>query len=261
MSNNELNNGLSELKIFEYSFENEDEGSDALSGEGSSSVKIGCIPRSQEYYNKDEYLELAVDMLIDNENINLIMPEQMHSNEVIEVTEENIEEDLQCDAIFTKLPNICLCIESSDCLPIHFVSKKHNIVGLIHAGWRSLVSGLIQNTFEKIGNLEDLSIMVGPCISAENYEIKKDLVEELTTIDKIYLDYIKNVDGKYFFDIKNLGIDIIKSCNYQNIYDSDINTYNDDKFISYRKQKQLDVNTESYMTNFISFACRYQDIK
>ena len=54
----------------------------------------------------------------------------------------------EADASFTSDSGIVCGILTADCLPV-FVSKKDgSMVGIAHAGWRGLVSGVIENLLD-----------------------------------------------------------------------------------------------------------------
>src|SRR4030042_183431 len=43
-----------------------------------------------------------------------------------------------CDGLITGRENIFLSVTAADCLPIYLFEPEKKIVGMIHAGWRSL---------------------------------------------------------------------------------------------------------------------------
>ena len=65
---------------------------------------------------------------------------------------------------------------TADCLPIVVCDRTGTRVGIIHAGWRGLVSGVIEAT---LGALEcrphDVLAWIGPGIGAAAYEVGKDV--------------------------------------------------------------------------------------
>jgi len=72
----------------------------------------------------------------------VILPVQTHSNNIVEIKTGN--EDLQnCDGVFTFNKNdFSLGIQTADCAAICFYDNKK--YGIIHAGWRGLVNGIIE---------------------------------------------------------------------------------------------------------------------
>ena len=94
---------------------------------------------------------------------------------------------------------------TADCLPV-FVSKKDgSMVGIAHAGWRGLVSGVIENlvsSFNSDGG--DLLVHLGPAISKNYFEVGDE-------VKKLYLS--KNVNFRRSFSKEN-------NKNYLDLYDA-----------------------------------------
>ena len=78
-----------------------------------------------------------------NQN-SLIIPKQIHSINVNFV--KNPGEVLNTDGVFTMVPTLTCSLQVADCLPIYFSHISKNIYGLVHAGWRGLVNGIIQKS-------------------------------------------------------------------------------------------------------------------
>ena len=73
---------------------------------------------------------------------------------------------------------LALCVLTADCAPILVYENDKKIIGCIHAGWKGAVSGVIDNTINKIiemgGDTKKLDVCIGPCIAQESYEVKND---------------------------------------------------------------------------------------
>ena len=95
---------------------------------------------------------------------------QTHSSICIDAA--SIKTTLEADAIYSSKVGVVCAIMTADCLPV-FVSKKDGkMVGIAHAGWRGLVSGIIENlvrSFNSDG--EDLVVHLGPAISKNYFEV------------------------------------------------------------------------------------------
>ena len=128
---------------------------------------------------------------------------QVHSSICVDtaLTNENIE----ADASFTSRVGIVCGIMTADCLPV-FVSKKNGtMVGLAHAGWRGLVSGVIENLIKSFNSDGDnLIVHLGPAISKNYFEVGEEVM-------RLYLS--KNVNFERSFLIKNNKI-------YLDLYDA-----------------------------------------
>ena len=94
---------------------------------------------------------------------------------------------------------------TADCLPV-FVSKKNGtMVGLAHAGWRGLVSGVIENLIKSFNSDGDnLIVHLGPAISKNYFEVGEEVM-------RLYLS--KNINFERSFTVKN-------NKNYLDLYDA-----------------------------------------
>ena len=139
---------------------------------------LNCgIGSKDDANNVKKNLEI-VSKSFDIQSNKLALMNQTHSNKVLIIENINNFKRFDCDALLTTNNDIALCVLTADCAPILIYETKKEIVGCIHAGWKGAFSGIIENTIFKLiemgGNTNKLTITVGPCISQNNYEVKKD---------------------------------------------------------------------------------------
>lgn len=133
---------------------------------------------------------------------------QVHGNHILEITQDtnskphniyNRENNL-ADAIFTLLPNTACIILTADCLPILLCDKNANFVMAIHAGWRGVLSDIIELSIEKITKylpINDVIAWIGPSISGKKFEVGRE-VQQL-----FYKKYHKDINLNNIFSITN----------------------------------------------------------
>ena len=128
---------------------------------------------------------------------------QTHSSICVDAS--SIKANIDADASYSSKVGVVCAIMTADCLPV-FVSKKDgSMVGIAHAGWRGVVSGVIENlvsSFNSDG--EDLVVHLGPAISKNYFEVGEE-------VRQLYLS--KNVNFKRSFSMK-------KNKNYLDLYDA-----------------------------------------
>ncbi len=97
---------------------------------------------------------------------------QTHSSDVVELPSPL----LNADASFTKDKNIVCIVQTADCLPLLITNNDGTIVAAIHAGWRGLLNGVIENTLHKM-NLpgHEILIWLGPAISQNHFEVGNEV--------------------------------------------------------------------------------------
>ena len=142
---------------------------------------------------------------------------QTHSNKA-EIVNDKSPERIYSDAILTKNSSLALCVLTADCAPILIYEKLEKIIWCIHAGWKGAFTGIIENTIEKLkelnGKPQELVVSIGPCISQENYEIKNNTLylnhsfNEVGDFD-VFVKIIKSDSTKIISDIKEVDINPI----------------------------------------------------
>ena len=86
-------------------------------------------------------------------------------------------------------------------------------------------------------NIDDLFVIVGPCIRKENYEVKINFYEKFTNQNPQYEDFFKKIsDGKYIFDLRGFINKKISDLNIQNIENIKMDTFTaQETFYSHRR--------------------------
>ena len=172
----------------------------------------------------------------------LITLNQTHSNKVVYFENESaIKNKLPGDAIVTKIKNVGIGILTADCAPILLYDPNKKIIGCIHSGWKGALNGVIRNTIKKFkeldSNIDNLTAVVGPCITKENYEVKADFYEKFVNQNPKYKKFFNKIaDNKYIFDLRGFINQKISDLNIQNIENIEMNTFAaQDTFYSYRR--------------------------
>jgi len=117
------------------------------------------------------------------------------------------------------------------------------IIGCIHSGWKGAFNGVIENTIKKFkeleSNINDLIVVIGPCIKKENYKVQNDFYEKFILKDsqnKIYFSKINH--NKYTFDLRKFINQQIFSLNVKNVENIKMDTFGEKEFFySYRRSK------------------------
>jgi len=178
-------------------------------GSGSFDKKINIKKNLNIVLNKIKYKKK-----------NLILLNQMHSNKFYYL-KKNPKKRLKGDGILTNYRQIALGILTADCAPILFYDPKKKIIGAAHAGWRSAykrITKKIINFYLKNGsNLKDIYIVIGPCISQKNYEVKNDFKKKFVKQNSNNKKYFKSKAKKIFFSLKDYIAGQLKEFGIKNI--------------------------------------------
>ena len=99
---------------------------------------------------------------------------QVHGSDVALVDSHGEHAGTDGDAAVTGLLGAVLCVQTADCVPIVVVGE--HAVGVIHAGWRGLVAGVVDRGVEALRTIgsSPLQAVIGPCIRPGHYEFGAD---------------------------------------------------------------------------------------
>jgi hypothetical protein len=154
----------------------------------------------------------------------LVLLNQTHSNKVFSIKKIPKKKPIG-DALITSKSKYALGILTADCAPVFIFDPKKNIISAIHAGWKGAYKKIIYKTIyeliKKGSNVKDLIVVVGPCISKYNYEIKKDFLSKFIKQNKKNIRFFSFNKKKIFFSLneyirsqlKNIGVKNIEIIN------------------------------------------------
>ena len=206
---------------------------------------LNCGPGSND---KKENIKKNLDLVSKKMNIkkeNLILMHQTHSNKVVVIDKENQKnKKIIADALITKLEGCGIGVLTADCVPIILYDKINKIIGCIHAGWRGIISGIIENTlnnFKEINNNNKIIAAVGPCIGSKSYEVSEEFYKNLLSDSEMNEKFfLKKTNNKFLFDIRGYANKKLSNCGVFDIENINIDTFKDaDNFFSYRRSKKL----------------------
>ena len=136
----------------------------------------------------------------------LIFLNQIHSNKVFYLN-KNRKKKIKGDGLITNKRGTALGILTADCAPLLFYDPKNNMIAAAHAGWKGAykqISKKIIKIFLKKGSgIQDINVVIGPCITQNNYEIKNDFKKKLIKQNQKNRIYFKSVKNKFFFSLQD----------------------------------------------------------
>jgi len=117
---------------------------------------------------------------------------QVHGARVVVVTRPGEHAGEEADAAVTAVPGCTLSVQVADCAPIALVAD--GAVGVVHAGWRGLLAGVVGNAVAALRDLgaDRIRAHVGPCIGPECYEFG---AEDLDRIAAVLGDEVRRANG------------------------------------------------------------------
>lgn len=134
----------------------------------------------QESDYSDFRKELAVSG--DWDDVRFVFPRQTHSDRIEIISSETASNTIaDTDALITNDPNLFVCVQTADCVPILLFDPVKKVVAAIHAGWRGTISKIAEKTIrqmtEKLGcQPSDIVAGIGPSIHMHAYEVGPEVV-------------------------------------------------------------------------------------
>ena len=216
---------------------------ETVSSQGALGEKIGCVTLTKQFFEKNKITnndnkELPISFS-EFKGLPVQYMNQVHGKSVGIINNFSNEPIPNTDALFTKSNKVSLAIMSADCLPVAITNTEGTEIALLHAGWKGLSSGIIQETL-KIFNTDNkgLKSWLAPCISQMKYEVGIDVYEAFMNVDEESVKNFQQVDSKkWLFDLKAEAARVLINLNVQ-VFQSNYCTYTDkDMFYSYRRNK------------------------
>ena len=145
---------------------------------------------------------------------NVVVSAQTHTANVKMVTAADRgrgitreKEYTDVDGLITNEPNVVLCTQYADCVPLFFADPVKRVVATSHGGWRGTAAGIAAVTVEKMVTEygcrpADILVGIGPSIGHCCFEVDSPVYEAFCKVE-VFDDtcYTDNGGGKYHIDL------------------------------------------------------------
>ncbi len=143
----------------------------------------------------------------------LVMAEQVHQNKVGWASDIDASKGALTsadalsglDGLLTRHSDIVLGMGFADCVPIFLAVPSHNIVGLLHAGWRGTVKGVQLAAVEQLKKQgidpREIEIGIGPSIGPCCYEVDGKVANQFFQVMGNKAPLTPHGEGHYFLDL------------------------------------------------------------
>ena len=165
---------------------------------------------------------------------------QVHAAAVAEFSPEISLPD--ADASITVLPEQVCAVLTADCLPVLLCNTLGTKVAAVHAGWRGLKSGVLQQTLKYFAG-DDVLAWLGPAISAASYEVddfvRDQFVVSCKSVEQKNINFSPAFEasrlGHWYFSLYKTARIILANNGVAGIYGGEFCTFKDSRFYSYRR--------------------------
>jgi YfiH family protein len=154
-----------------------------------------------------------------------------------------------CDAIFTSQTLTPLAVMTADCLPIVVYCPVSNKIAAIHAGWRGLIDGAIENIMQVFPNPKKLRIWIGPSISQDNFEVSDDVI---ALFEHYPNSILKSPNShKFNVDLRSIARQKLRQLGIDAVEISEVCTYANVSCFSHRRSQHLGLSQTGRMATVI----------
>lgn len=166
---------------------------------------------------------------------------QVHGNKIIVTAQATTRrpgalED--ADGILTDRRGLAIAVRTADCLSVFLYDPQHEVIGLVHAGWRGTQQQISAQAVALMrkqwdSDPKDLQVAFGPAIRSCCYRVGASFLEHFPK------ETVKRKQG-YFFDLPGANKNQLVGAGVDaaNIADCSVCTCCDVTCFSYRRQRE-----------------------
>jgi len=176
--------------------------------------------------------------------LNSLLPEQprwlrqVHGARVVEA--DALTDVSEADAAVARRPGTVCAVLVADCIPVLLADRAGTTVGIAHAGWRGLASGVVENTVRCMAcDPRELRAYLGPGIGPAAFEVGDDVRQAFLARDAgAAAAFTPHAAGKWLADLFLLARRCLQRSGIGEIHGGTLCTYSDaHRFFSYRRNR------------------------
>lgn len=165
---------------------------------------------------------------------------QVHGTRVIDAALSNCLES--ADAAFTQKKEVVCATMTADCLPVLLCDTKGTIVAAVHAGWRSLCDGVIEQTFQAMRaqqpdvKPEQILAWLGPAIGPNAFEVGAEVRAQFVAKHRDAAQAFVQSGEKWLGNLPLIAQQRLNNLGIQAVFGGDDCTYSlPEKYFSFRR--------------------------
>lgn len=161
---------------------------------------------------------------------------QVHGTTVIEA--DAADENPEADAALARRKGKVCAVLTADCLPLLLCDEAGTVVAAVHAGWRGLCAGVIEQTLRAMERPpQALLAYLGPAIGPAAYEVGAEVRRAFVDADaQADTAFAPGKPGKFYADLYALARQRLARGGVARVYGGGYCTYTErERFYSYRR--------------------------
>lgn len=161
---------------------------------------------------------------------------QVHGTHVIDAAQADAHGE--ADGAWSAQPGMVCAVLTADCLPVLLCDQTGTKVAAVHAGWRGLADGVIEQGVRALGGApEELLAWLGPAIGPRVFEVGPEVRTTFVQHDAAAArTFSPSHDGRYLADLYALARLRLSALGVTRISGGGFCTVTDrDRFFSFRR--------------------------
>ncbi len=161
---------------------------------------------------------------------------QVHGTRVIDAAQEDAHGE--ADGAWSAQPGAVCAVLTADCLPVVLCDRTGTRVAALHAGWRGLAAGVIEQGVRALGGAPDeLLAWLGPAIGPRAFEVGPEVRTAFVSHDAAAAGaFAPGGDGRYLADLYALARLRLGALGVTGIHGGGFCTVTDrERFFSFRR--------------------------
>ncbi|MFQ3250778.1 peptidoglycan editing factor PgeF [Glaciecola sp.] len=176
---------------------------------------------------------------------------QTHSTNVVHLTETMQAGTIEADGAYSNTNKLPCTVMTADCMALMISNSEGSEVAAVHAGWKGLLDGIIENALVKFSSARsDIHVWFAPSICQQHFEVGHDVASLFSDYPLASKPAPKKVD-KYLLSLVDVASQKLKDLGVTHHYYSDICTYSSDYLFSHRRATHQGLPTCGRMANLI----------
>lgn len=188
--------------------------------------------------------DAAIEVAANRQQLNRWVPtepvwlNQVHGIAVVDAAQASCVPE--ADAAFARHRNTVCAVMTADCLPVLLCDEAGTVVAAAHAGWRSLLDGVIEVTVQAMSAQGKLLAWLGPAIGPQAFEVGAEVRAAFIARDaRAEQAFIPGkLADKWLGDIYAIARQRLDSVGVSQVYGGEFCTYSDsERFFSFRRDQ------------------------
>ena len=161
--------------------------------------------------------------------------QQVHGTAVVNAA--GAGQSPRADGIYSQQPGYVCAVMTADCLPLLLSDADGQCVAAVHAGWRGLAAGVIEQAVTAMGQPgESLLAWLGPAIGPQAFEVGKDVYDSFVRSNSENAIAFTEHGDRWLADLYQLARLSLSRAGIEQVTGGQYCTHSEsDRFFSYRR--------------------------